>query len=167
MSDGPDDSPSTARSDAGFAAVMIAVALFTMWGVRNQPKAHYDPVGAAAVPFWTAAAVFVLAAVLLARVLLRHSTRGNSLSLFTSSDAIDDSYSVVPRLSIYSIFASILYVAAIPVIGFMAASVVYMCVLGWLLGDRTPRSFAIVLAVAVVCGVGLDLGFRALLIDLP
>jgi hypothetical protein len=167
MSDSPGDSPSRARADAAFAIAMIAVALLTMWGVRNQPKAPYDPVGAAAVPFWTATAVFVLAAILLVRVLLRHSTRGDSMSLFTASEAIDDSYAVAPRLSVYSILVSILYVAAIPVIGFMSASVIYMCVLGWLLGDRTPRSLAVVAAVAVVCGVGLDLGFRALLIDLP
>ena len=49
----------------------------------------------------------------------------------------------------------------------MLASVVYMTVLGWVLGDRSPRSLVIVLAVAALGGVGLDLGFRALLIDLP
>ncbi len=39
-----------AKGDATFALAMIAVALFTMWGLRNQPKAPYDPVGAAAAP---------------------------------------------------------------------------------------------------------------------
>lgn len=163
----PEEEPAASRTDGIFAVAMICVAVLTMWGVRNQPKAPYDPVGAAAIPFWTAAAVLVLAVYLLARVLLRHSTRGDSMSLFTSSEAVDDSYAVVPRLSVYAILVSVLYAAAIPVAGFMAASVAYMSLLGWLLGERTRRSLVLVVVVAVVCGVGLDLGFRALLIDLP
>lgn len=163
----PAESPKIAKADAAFAVSMIAVALLTMWGLRNQPMAPYDPVGAAAIPFWTAAAVLALAVVLLGRVLMRHSTRGNSIQLFTSSDAIDDSYAVSHRLSIYAAGLSILYAAMIPVLGFMAASVGYMFFTGWVLGDRTPRALVTVAAVAVVVGVGLDLGFRALLIDLP
>jgi hypothetical protein len=42
-----------------------------------------------------------------------------------------------------------------------------MLVLGWLLSDRTPRAVAIVVAVAILGGAGLDAGFRALMIDLP
>ncbi len=156
-----------AKGDAAFAVSMIAVALLTMWGVRNQPKAPYDPIGAAAVPFWTAAIVLALAVVLLARVGLRHSTRGSSTALFTMSEAIDDSYAISHRLSVYGIGLAILYAAAIPHLGFMLASIGYMAVFGWVLSDRTPRAAAIVAAVAIVGGAGLDFGFRALLIDLP
>lgn len=156
-----------AKGDAAFAVSMIAVALMTMWGVRNQPKAPYDPIGAAAVPFWTAAIVLALAFVLLVRVLFRHSTRGSSTPLFTMSQAIDDSYAISHRLSVYGIGLAILYAIAIPQLGFMFASVGYMTVFGWLLSDRTPRALAIVAAVAIIGGVGLDMGFRALLIDLP
>jgi small-conductance mechanosensitive channel len=146
---------------------MIAVALLTMWGVRNQPKAPYDPVGAAAVPFWTAATMLVLAGVLLARVFLRRSNGGSSTPLFTMSEAIDDSYALSHRLSVYGIGLAILYAMAIPYFGFMLASIGYMAIFGWLLSDRSPRALATVAAVAFVGGVGLDLGFRALLIDLP
>lgn len=156
-----------AKGDAAFALSMIAVALLTMWGVRNQPKAPYDPVGAAAVPFWTAAIMLVLAGVLLARVFLRRSTRGSSMPLFTMSEAIDDSYALSRRLSVYGIGLAILYATAIPYLGFMLASIGYMAIFGWLLSDRSPRALATVAAVAVIGGVGLDLGFRALLIDLP
>ena len=40
-------------------------------------------------------------------------------------------------------------------------------VLGWLLSDRTPGALAIVAAIAILGGAGLDAGFRALLVDLP
>ncbi len=163
----PDDTSGFAKSDAFFALSMIAVSLLTMWGLRNQPKAPYDPVGAAAIPFWTAVIVLALAVVLLARVWLRKATRGDAMSLFTASEAVDDTYTVAPRLSVYAIGLSFLYAAAIPLAGFMVASVAYMTVLGWTLGDRSPRSLAIVIAVALIGGAGLDLGFRALLIDLP
>jgi len=161
------EEPKAARADALFALAMLAVALLTLWGVRNQPRAPYDPVGAAAVPFWTAVAVLALASVLLVRVLLKHSTRGAAMSLFTMSEAIDDSYAVVPRFSVYAVALSFLYVALIPLAGFAAASVLYMLVFGAALCDRTPRSLAIVAVVALLGGVGLDYGFRALLIDLP
>ena len=108
------EEPKSARADALFALAMMAVALLTMWGVRNQPRAPYDPVGAAAVPFWTAVAVLALASVLLVRVLLKHSTRGAAMSLFTMSEAVDDSYAVVPRFSVYAVVLSFLYVALIP-----------------------------------------------------
>ena len=156
-----------AKGDATFALAMIAVALFTMWGLRNQPKAPYDPVGAAAVPFWTAACVLALAIFLLARVLLRHSTRGDAQALFTANEAVDDTYSVVPSFSVWAVGLSIVYVAAMPVVGFMIASIVYMLALGWVLSARTPRALVILAVVAVVLGAGIDLGFRAMLIDLP
>jgi K+ transporter len=146
---------------------MIAVSLLTMWGLRNQPKAPYDPVGAAAIPFWTAAIILCLAVVLLVRAITGRGNGGSAASMFTSTEAADDSYSVVPALSLYSIVVSLGYAALIPAIGFMAASVGYMLVLGWILSDRSPRATAIVVIVAVVGGVGLDVGFRALLVDLP
>jgi len=88
----------SARSDAGFAVAMIAAGALTMWGLRNQPRAPFDPVGAAAIPFWTAAAVIALALVLLAGVVLRKSMRGDAASYFVSTEAIDDSYAVRPGL---------------------------------------------------------------------
>jgi hypothetical protein len=60
-----------------------------------------------------------------------------------------------------------LYVALIPLAGFAAASVLFMLVFGAALCDRTPRSLAVVAVVALLGSVGLDYGFRALLIDLP
>lgn len=165
--DDQDGSPGVAKRDAVFAVSMIVVAGLTIWGLRNQPKAPYDPVGAAAVPFWTAVIVLTLAVLLLVRVMLKHSTRGDAISIFTMSEAVDDSYAVRPWLSAHAIVLSFGYAAAIPVVGFMYASIGFMLILGWLLSDRTPRAFALVMAVALVGAVGLDQGFRALLIDLP
>jgi hypothetical protein len=163
----PDEARKSARKDTAFALAMIGASLLTMWELRNQPRAPYDPVGAAAVPFWTAAIMVALAVLLLVRVFMKHDTRGEAISIFTMSEAIDDSYAVRPRLSIYAIALSLLYAAAIPVAGFMLASIGFMLTLGWLLSDRTPKALALVVAVALVGAVGLDAGFRALLIDLP
>lgn len=157
----------TKRRDVAFAISMIGVALLTMWGLRNQPKAPYDPIGAAAIPFWTAAIVLVLAIVLLLRAVLGRGEGGSAVSMFVSTESVDDSYSVVPSLSLYSIAASVAYAVLIPTVGFLAASIGYMLVLGWILSDRSPRSVVLVVLVACIGGIGLDLGFRALLVDLP
>jgi hypothetical protein len=162
----PDETRS-ARADSFFALSMMAVSALTMWGVRNQPRAPYDPVGAAAVPFWTAAIVFALSAVLIIRVFLKHATRGDAMSLFTMSEAIDDSYAIQPLYSVYAIILSFVYAGMIPVAGFLVASALYMLVLGAILCDRTPKSLILVAVVAFVGSFGLDYGFRALLIDLP
>jgi hypothetical protein len=155
------------RQDAGFALAMIAVGALTMWGLRNQPRAPFDPVGAAAIPFWTAAAVIVLAVVLLAGVVMRKSMRGDATSYFVSTEAIDESYAVRPALSVVAIAATIGFIAAIPALGFRYASIGFMLVLGWQLSDRTPRALAVVAAVAFVAGIGLDAGFRAMMVSLP
>jgi len=157
----------SARSDAGFAVAMIAAGALTMWGLRNQPRAPFDPVGAAAIPFWTAAAVIALALVLLAGVVLGKSMRGDAASYFVSTEAIDDSYAVRPGLSVVAIAATVAFVAAVPAMGFRYASIAFMLVLGWQLSDRAPRSLAVVAAVALVSGFGLDAGFRAMMVSLP
>jgi hypothetical protein len=162
--------PETAQrpfADGAFGVAVICVGALVMWGLRNQPKAPYDPVGAAAVPFWIAAIVMVLGGLLLARVLLRHSTRGDATAYFISTEAIDDSYAVRPGLSVVAALAAFGYAAAMPLVGFAVASVAFMSVLGWFLCDRTPRSLVAVVAVALVGGFGLDAGFRAMLISLP
>ena len=153
--------------DAAFALAMIGAGLATIWGLRNQPRAPFDPVGAAAIPTWTAIAVIVLALLLLARIVLGHATRGGAVSMFTATEAIDETYTVRPALSVVATFAAFAYAAAIPVLGFRLASIGFMLALGWLLSDRTPRALAIVAAIAVLGGAGLDAGFRALLVDLP
>lgn len=157
----------TARQDVGFALAMIAGGALTMWGLRNQPRAPFDPVGAAAIPFWTAATLMVLACLLLAGVALRRSMRGDAQSFFVTTEAIDDSYEVRPALSAVAIAATLAFVAAIPLLGFRYAAIAFMFVLGWQLSDRTPRALAVVAALAVVGGVGLDAAFRAMMVSLP
>ena len=49
----------------------------------------------------------------------------------------------------------------------MVATIGFLAVFGWVLSDRSPRSTVIVLAVGLAGGIGLTLGFRALLVDLP
>jgi hypothetical protein len=156
-----------AWGDAAFAAGMIGVGLAVVWGVRNQPRAPFDPVGAAAIPFWTAIAMIALAAILLLRTILRHATRGDAASYFVSTDAVDDSYEVKRSYAIYATLASFAYAGAMQTLGFLAASILFMAVLGWALGDRSKRANAIAVAVAVVASAVLDWGFRALSVSLP
>jgi hypothetical protein len=66
-----------------------------------------------------------------------------------------------------AIGATAIYLAAIPPLGFMAATIAYLGGLGWVLSDRGARATAIVAAIALSGGVGLTFGFRALLVDLP
>lgn len=153
--------------DAAFALAMIAAGAITLWGVRNQPRAAFDPVGAAAIPSWTAIAVIVLALILLARIVLGHATRGGAISMFTATAAIDESYAVRPSLSVAATLAAFAYASAISIVGFRLASIGFMLGLGWLLSDRTPRALVVVAAIAVLGGAGVDAGFRALLVDLP
>lgn len=159
--------PPRSVADGAFAVAMVCVGAFVIWGLRNQPKAPFDPVGAAAVPFWTAVLMIVLAGSLLIRVLLGRSTTGTATSYFVSTDAIDDSYEVRPGFSLAAMFASFAYAAAMPFLGFAIASAGFMLFLGWQLSDRSPRALATVAAIAIIGGFGVDAGFRAMMIDLP
>lgn len=155
------------RRDVAFAAFMIAAGAATIWGLRNQPKAPFDPVGAAAIPVWTAWIVIGLAALLLLRIALGKLTRGGAQSMFTSTEAIDASYEIRPGLSWIAIGLSFAYAAAMPFLGFALASAIFMFAFGWALSDRSPRMTAIVAATAVLGGYGLDAGFGAMAVSLP
>jgi Tripartite tricarboxylate transporter TctB family len=156
-----------ARRDVAFASAMIGAGLLTIWGLRNQPKAPFDPVGAAAIPVWTAGIVIALAIVLLVRVALGKIVRGDAQSLFASTEAIDDSYAVRPVLSWLAIGLALVYVIVLPVLGFAAASAAFMFAFGWALSDRSPRMTAYVAVIALAGAFGLDAGFRAMAISLP
>ena len=161
------DSVASRRRDLAFALGILAVCALTIWEARKQPRAPFDPVGAAAVPIATATIMILLALVILVRLWLNRSTRGGAQSLFSSTEAADDSYVVRPAMSWMAIALSFAYAAAIPLAGFMVATIGFLAVFGWVLSDRSPRSTVIVTAVGLAGGVGLTLGFRALLVDLP
>lgn len=166
MSQEPESAGET-RRDIAFAVFMIAAGAATIWGLRNQPKAPFDPVGAAAIPVWTAWIVIGLASLLLLRIALGKLTRGGAQSMFTSTEAADSSYAVRPALSWVAIGLSFAYAAAMPFLGFALASAIFMFVFGWALSDRSPRMTAIAASVAVLGGYGLDFGFGAMSVSLP
>jgi putative tricarboxylic transport membrane protein len=166
MSQEPESAGET-RRDVAFAVFMIGAGLLTIWGLRNQPKAPFDPVGAAAIPVWTAWIVIGLAALLLARVALGKLTRGGAQSMFTSTEAVDASYDVRPGLSWIAIGCSFAYAAVMPFLGFALASAIFMFAFGWALSDRSPRMTAIAATIAVLGGYGLDAGFGAMAVSLP
>ena len=161
------DTSTSRRRDLIFALVIIAVAAVVIWEARKQPHSPYDPIGAAGVPIWTAGIMIVLAGSMLLRLALGRSTAGAAKSLFTSTEAVDDSYDTRPGLSLAAIVGSIVYIAAMPLVGFLPATIAFLWLLGSILSDRSPRALAICAAIAIVGGVGLDLGFRAMLVDLP
>lgn len=165
--DGITETPSTRRRDLIFAVAAIAVAVLVIWEARKQPRSPYDPIGAAAVPMWTAGLIILLAVSILVRLALGKATAGQSKSMFTSTESVDGSYATRPWLSVAAIVASVIYVAAIPAAGFMASTVAFLWALGSILSDRSPRALAICAAIAVAGGIGLDTGFRAMLVDLP
>ena len=164
---GEQDMPSSRRRDLIFALAIIAIAGLVIWEARKQPRSPYDPIGAAGVPIWTAGIMIILAGSMLVRLALGKSTAGDAKSLFTSTEAVDDSYSTRPGLSAAAVVGTAVYILAMPFTGFMAATIAYLWLLGSVLSDRTPRALAICAAIAIVGGVGLDFGFRAMLVDLP
>ncbi|MCM0021313.1 MAG: tripartite tricarboxylate transporter TctB family protein [Tagaea sp.] len=166
MSQEPESAGET-RRDVAFAVAMIGAGLLTIWGLRNQPKAPFDPLGAAAIPVWTAWIVIALATLLLLRIALGKLTRGGAQSMFTSTEAVDSSYEVRPVLSWVAIGLSFAYAAAMPLLGFALASTIFMFAFGWALSDRSPRMTAIAAVVAVLGGFGLDAGFGAMSVALP
>ena len=85
------DMPSSRRRDLIFALAIIAIAGLVIWEARKQPRSPYDPIGAAGVPIWTAGIMIILAGSMLVRLALGKSTTGDAKSLFTSTEAVDDS----------------------------------------------------------------------------
>ncbi len=165
--DGMTETPSTRARDLIFAVASIAVALLVIWEARKQPRSPFDPVGAAAIPMWTAGLIIVLGGSILVRLALGKSTAGKSKSMFTSTESVDGTYATRPWLSIAAIIATVIYIAVIPAFGFMVSTIAFLWALGSILSDRSPRALAICAAIAIAGGIGLDTGFRAMLVDLP
>jgi fatty acid desaturase len=164
--DQPVENAVGARADIAFALGSAAVAGLVILGLRGQPKAPYDPVGAAAIPFWTAVAVLALAVVLVATTVFgRRPRQATTMPSF----ARDASGAVIgqPRLALATIALAAGYAALLPVVGFLVASVAFGAALGLALGDGSRRQRWVTLGVASSVGVVLDAVCRALLISLP
>ena len=155
-------------TDAVFALVMIAVSAITIWEASKQPRSPFDPVGAAAVPIWTAWIMIGLAVLLLLRVLLGLATQGDAQMLFANArESVDDGPVDRPILTGMTLLLSFAYLVVMPRVGFVVATTVFTFVSGLVLGERTRRSRIVAMAVALVTGIGLDWGFRLLLVALP
>lgn len=164
----PDTSKSR-RTDIAFALLMIANAAVTIWEARRIPRSPFDPVGSAAIPVWTAWLLIALAVLLLARLALGRSTAGEAQSLFVNlADEAEIDYRLRHDLAAASFVLTVAYVAAMPLVGFLLATFVYMLLLGWALCDRSRRSLMNTSAVALLGSIAIDWIFRRwLLIDLP
>lgn len=163
------DTRSSRRADVAFAIAMIGVAAVTIFEARRQPRSPFDPVGAAAVPMWTAYLMIALAAVLLLRLALGRSTAGSAQMLFVGlvkEEELD--YRLYPRLAVVAFLLCVGYVAIIPLVGFAVATFVFMLSLGWALGAPDPRRLIGTAVLALIAAVANDYIFRRLvLLDLP
>lgn len=156
--------PASNRGDVVLAVLVMAAGALVIWGLRAQPKATFDPVGSAAIPFWTAVLAIGLAAVLLVQALLA-GRRGRPAAAAAATE--DPGYPVRPALSWVAIAGSAAYAVLLPVLGFSLATTLFMGALGWALSDRRPRTLAIVAVMAILGGFGLGAAFRALSVSLP
>jgi len=163
------DTRQSRLADGLFAVAMIAAAGATIFEARKQPRSPFDPVGAAAIPTWTAWIVIALAVVLLLRLALRRSTIGGAQSLFVGIVAQGEvDYRLRPMLALATLLLTVGYAALLPVAGFRTATVAYMLLLGWLMCDRRPASLAGTAVLAGAGGVAIDYIFRHVLyVPLP
>jgi hypothetical protein len=165
----PPDSRHSRRADVAFALLMIAAAAVTIWEAQRIPRSPFDPVGAAAIPIWTAWLLVALAVVLLVRVALGRSTAGDAQSLFVNlADESQIDYRLRPELAALSFALTVAYVAALPLAGFLLATFVYMLLLGWALCNCSRLGLSSTAGAALVGSIAIDWIFRRwLLIDLP
>ncbi len=156
-------------ADAVFALAMIGAAIATLVELRKQPRSPFDPVGAAAIPSWTAWIVIALAALLLLRLVFGRATAGAAQSLFVGIvDQAGLDYRLRPALALATFALTVAYAAVMPLIGFLAATACYLLALGWLLCDRKPVSLVVTGAIALLGSVAIDWVFRRILyVPLP
>lgn len=156
-------------ADGVFAVAMIGAAVATLVELRKQPRSPFDPVGAAAIPGWTAWIVIALASLLLLRIAFGRSTAGSATSLFVGIvDQAELDYRLRPGLAVACFVLTLAFAALVPLLGFRMATVGYMLILGWLLCDRSVASLAITAGMALAGGIGLDALFRhVLFVPLP
>lgn len=135
------------RADLALAIAVGAFAALLLWEADKIPPPFFDPLGSSAVPNSVAIALAALAAIVLVRALL---------ALPWPPRPRDIGYRVRPDIAIGIAVAAVLYIAAMDfeVLGFRAATILFVAVASALLGRFQLKMSLIGVLVAIVVGVG-------------
>jgi hypothetical protein len=155
--------------DAIFALVVLALATVVGLEASRLPPAPYDAVGPKGVPLLICLVLGALALILLVRAILGLAIgrAQHSLILGLEDEAPTD-YRLRPDIAWATFGALLAYVAAMRVIGFRAATILFVAGLGLLYAPRTRRHAVATIAVAIIGGLAVDFLFRKIFfLDLP
>ncbi len=151
----------TPRGDAGLAVIVAAFAGVLWWESLKVPPPFFDPLGSAAVPKALALVLAALAAVILARAML---------ALPWKAPGQEEGYRPRPDIAVGIVVLAVAYIGAmqLKVLGFQAATLVFLIAAAALLGRLDRATLMIGAASALVIGIGGTLLFtRFFYIDLP
>jgi hypothetical protein len=159
-------------ADLAFGLGCLGVAAVTWWEAGRLPPPLFDPLGPGAVPRLVSGVLATLALLLVGRVALGlrvgHARQSMLVGVGPGGEALG--YQQRPGLAVASFALAVLYVVAMQRgwVGFLAATLLFLAVLGALMTERTRRAQAVSLGVAIVTALLLDYVFRTLLVvDLP
>jgi len=145
--------------------VIMVLSALVYWQTLDLPPPRYEPMGSAALP----RALSVIMAALAAVVLIRSVLAGRAAS--GSSPASPDlPYKLHPWLAVWMFIGTAIYVAVMDqkLIGYLAATLIYIAVACTLLNFRRRREMPWIALFAVVLSATCYFVFtRIFYIDLP
>ncbi|GAB5377315.1 MAG: hypothetical protein AcusKO_37770 [Acuticoccus sp.] len=138
---------STPRADVALALSVGGFAALLLWEADKIPPPFFDPLGSAALPNAIALVMAVLATIVLLRAVAAHPFP----ALVRPTD-----YRPRPDIALGIVILALAYVAAMEygVLGFRAATVLFVALACALLGRLQPRIALVGVLVALVVGFG-------------
>jgi len=132
-------------------ALLLGVAAFLFVIARDLPESRWEPLGAGAFPRLVLGVLMAIAGLALADE-LRRLWRDRSAARPPRPGAVVHRY----RLVALVLAGFVVYVLALPVLGFSVASLAFLAAIQLALGPKHPRAIAIMALVAVVFSFGLN-----------
>lgn len=151
MSGEPDAAPRAGRPGHLLSyALILALAAWLFWEAGDLPASRWEPLGAGTFPRLVLGGLAVLAATALVGEFRLWRREGGAFRL-----------ALWPALVRYRLVVAVLgfflvYVAALPQLGFSLASLGFLFATQLVLGPKTPRAIAVMAVVALVFSFGLD-----------
>lgn len=140
--------PADKCSDAVIGLVLLALSGGAFWLSRDLPSPPFVPLTPAFFPRLVAGILSGLALVLVVRG--RGGSRGRTAARAATAGA-EAPGRLGPVLLVFGALGG--YIALIPLLGFYAATLLFLVALGWLLEERRLASLPRVVAVAIATTV--------------
>ena len=153
------------HADMLLALVMLAISAVLFFGGRTLPASRFEPMGPAGMPLTVAAALAALSIVLLVGALLKHRTKPSSDQARSATKNPERRSKVLACVAVSFAYLLTLSLELLP---FMAATVAYIIAYGLIDGARQPRALIVLVATALLLGVGVSLILsEVLIVQLP